>query len=106
MSWLQKKKAAAKKAIKRTKKKSVTSGKQVGRYWWTYPKDLIREPVLYQVGQRFKVVTDVRQASIAKDIGIVCVQIEGKRDDIKKAIAWLERKGVNVEPVEIDAIAG
>ena len=42
----------------------------------------------------------------AKGIGIVCVQIEGKRDDIKKAIAWLESKGVNVEPVEIDAIAG
>lgn len=102
-----KKKAAAKKAAKKkTAKKSVTAGKQVGRYWWTYPQDLIREPILWQVGQKFKVITDVRQASVAKDIGIVCVQVEGKRDDLKKAIAWLERKGVNVEPVEIDAIAG
>lgn len=101
-----KKKAAAKKAAKKKTKRSVTSGKQVSRYWWTYPKDQITEPLIWQVSQKFKVVTNVRQASVAKDLGIVCVQLEGSRDAIKKAVAWVERKGVTVEPVEIGAIAG
>ena len=29
-----------------------------------------------------------------------------KRDEVKAAINWLEKQGVNVEPVEIGAIAG
>lgn len=87
-------------------KKSVTEGKQIARYWWTYPAKLITEPVMWQVGKKFDVVTNVRQASVAKDIAIVSVQLEGSRDAIKKAIAWVEKKGIAVEPVEIGAIAG
>ena len=101
-----KKKAPAKKAAKKKTPRSVTSGKQVSRYWWTYPKERITEPLIWLVGQKFKVITNVRQASVAKDMGIVCVQIEGSREEIKKAVSWLERKGVTVEPVEIGAIAG
>lgn len=99
-----KKKVAARK--KKTVRKSVTAGKQVGRYWWTYPADQITEPVIWQVGKKFDLVTNVRQASVAKDIAIVSVQLEGKREAIKKAIAWVEKKGITVEPVEIGAIAG
>jgi len=84
----------------------VVDGKQTSRYWWTYPKKEITEPLIWLVGQKFKVVTNVRQASVAKDMGIVCVQLEGTRVEIKKAVAWLERKGVTVEPVEISAIDG
>jgi L-aspartate semialdehyde sulfurtransferase ferredoxin len=101
-----KKKAPAKKSAKKKTQRSVTSGKQVSRYWLTYPKDQITEPLIWQVGQKFKVITNVRQASVAKDMGIVCVQVEGSREEIKKAVAWMERKGVTVEPVEIGAIAG
>jgi ABC-type methionine transport system ATPase subunit len=103
-----KKKAARKQAAprKQAARKSVTAGKQVARYWWTYPANLITEPVIWQVGRRFDVVTNVRQASVAKDIAIVSVQLEGSRDAIKKAIAWVEKKGIAVEPVEIGAIAG
>lgn len=104
-----KKKAAPKRAAAKKKssnRKSVTSGKQVARYWWTYPADQITEPVIWQVGRKFEVVTNVRQASVAKDIAIVSVQLEGSREAIKKAIAWVEKKGIAVEPVEIGAIAG
>jgi hypothetical protein len=30
--------------------------------------------------------------------------LDGKREDVKAAIAWLEKLGVNVEPVEISVI--
>lgn len=104
-----KKKAARKQVAPKkraARRKSVTAGRQVARYWWTYPAELITEPVIWQVGKRFDVVTNVRQASVAKDIAIVSVQLEGSRDAIKKSIAWVEKKGITVEPVEIGAIAG
>lgn len=100
-----KKKAAPKKSAAKRGKKSVTSGKQVARYWWTYPGKRLKDPIIWEVGQRFKVITNVRTASVDIDMGIVGIQLEGEREEIKRAIAWVEKKGVNVEPVEIGAIA-
>jgi hypothetical protein len=65
---------------------------------------LITTAVLWQLGNKFKVVTNVRQASVTDEIGVVCLELEGQRADIKSAIKWLERKGIKVEPVEINVI--
>lgn len=69
-----------------------------------YPPKLIREPLIWKLGDKFKVVTNIRQATVTDEIGIVCLEIDGKRADIKAAIRWLEKLGVNVEPVEIGVI--
>ena len=71
-----------------------------------YPPRLIKKPFIYEVGHKFKVVTNIRQASVTDEIGIVCLEIDGKRDEVKAAIQWMEKQGVSVEPVEIGVIAG
>jgi len=74
------------------------------RLWLMYPLRLIREPLIWKLGQKFRVVTNIRQASVTDEIGIVCLEVEGKRADVKAAISWLEKLGVSVEPVEINVI--
>jgi len=74
------------------------------RLWLMYPPRLIKEPLIWKLGQKFKVVTNVRQASVTDEIGIVSLELDGKRADIKAAIKWLEKLGVSVEPVEINVI--
>ena len=74
------------------------------RLWLMYPPRLIREPLLWKLGQKFKVVTNVRQASVTDEIGIVSLELDGKREEVKAAIKWLEKLGVSVEPVEINVI--
>ena len=74
------------------------------RLWLMYPPRLIKEPLLWKLGQKFKVVTNVRQASVTDEIGIVSLELEGQRSEIKAAIKWLEKLGVSVEPVEINVI--
>ena len=69
-----------------------------------FPSKLIKEPLIWKLGQKFKVVTNIRQASVTDEIGIVCLELDGKREEVKAAIAWLEKLGVNVEPVEISVI--
>ena len=49
-------------------------------------------------------MTNIRQASVTDDIGIVCLEVDGKRANVKAAIAWMEKLGVKVEPVEINVI--
>lgn len=74
------------------------------RLWLMYPPRLITTPVIWELGHKFKVVTNVRQASVTDEIGLVCLELDGLRTEIKQAIKWLERLGVKVEPVEINVI--
>lgn len=67
---------------------------------------LITRPVIYELGHKFQVVTNIRQASVTPEIGIVSLELDGEREEIKRAIAWLEEIGVKVEPVEIQTIEG
>jgi len=88
---------------KKTSKASETKPEQT-RLWLMYPPKLIKEPLIWQISQKFKVVTNIRQASVTDEIGIVSLELDGKREDIKAAIQWLEKLGVKVEPVEINVI--
>lgn len=76
------------------------------RLWLMYPPKLIKEPLIWKLGHKFNVVTNIRQASVTDEIGVVCLELDGKRNDVQAAVAWLEKTGVNVEPVEMSAIAG
>lgn len=76
------------------------------RLWLMYPARLITRPIVYEIGHQFKIITNVRQASVTSEVGIVSLEIEGEREEIKRAIAWLEEMGVKVEPVEINTIEG
>lgn len=79
---------------------------QRSRLWLMYPAKLITRPVIYELGKSFAVITNVRQASVTEEIGVVSLELDGDREEIKKAIAWLENLGIKVEPVEINTIEG
>jgi ABC-type methionine transport system ATPase subunit len=76
------------------------------RLWLMFPTKLVTRPVLWELGQKFPVVTNIRQCSVTDEIGIVSLSLEGERAEIKKAIAWLEELGIKVEPVEMNTIEG
>ena len=77
---------------------------QKTRLWLMYPPKLIKTPVVWELAKKFAVVTNVRQASVTDEIGVVCLELEGKRPEIKSAIKWLEGLGISVEPVEINVM--
>jgi L-aspartate semialdehyde sulfurtransferase ferredoxin len=91
-----KKKAAAKPA--------PLDAKEKRRFWLSYPTKLVTRPIIWEMAHKFPVVFNVRQASVSEQIGILCLELEGKRSDMKSVIAWLEKVGVSVEPVEINVI--
>jgi ABC-type methionine transport system ATPase subunit len=76
------------------------------RLWLMYPARLITRPVIYELGKTFNLVTNVRSVSVTAEVGIVSIELEGERAEIKKAIEWLEGLGIKVEPVEINTIEG
>jgi ABC-type methionine transport system ATPase subunit len=77
---------------------------QKTRLWLMYPARHITRPVIWELAKKFPVVTNVRQASVTDEIGLVSLELDGEREDIKNSIVWLEELGIKVEPVEINTI--
>lgn len=96
--------AASKKTSPKTGAKQTKLRAERRRFWLTYPPRLITTPIMWALGQKFKVIPNIRQASVTEDIGILCVELEGAPAVIKAAVAWLEKQHVKVEPVEINII--
>jgi ABC-type methionine transport system ATPase subunit len=65
----------------------------------TFPKERIREPVLYQLGRDFPVIPNIRGATINDEKGIVLLELEGEPGDIDRALEYLKSKNVQVDPV-------
>lgn len=80
--------------------------RETQRFWLTFNGESIRKPLIYEMSQKFPVVFNIRNASVTPTIGIIALELEGDREEIKKAIAWFESNGVQVEPVEINTIEG
>ena len=69
----------------------------------TFAKDLIREPLLYNLGRDFQIVPNIRGASISDDLGLVYLELEGPEGEVDKAIEFLKTRGVSVEVVTDEA---
>ena len=73
---------------------------------FTFPQGLIKEPIIYNLGQQFGVVTNVRRADVSDNRGWVVLELEGDEKEIEQGIAWVICKGVRVDPVIGDVVEG
>ncbi len=72
----------------------------------TFPRDLITEPLIYQLGQKFEIVTNVRRADVREAMGWVVLELEGDEDEISRGIDWVTETGVRVDPISGDVVEG
>ena len=72
----------------------------------TFPPDLITQPLIFNMGKEFDVVTNIRRANVTRDRGWVVLEISGSDDEVERAVAWARAQGVRVDPIEGDVIAG
>jgi len=68
----------------------------------TFPKKLIKEPIIFRIGHEFNVVTNVKGASVSNNVGFVALEIEGEPEEIERTVQWLEEMGVMIEPLKND----
>jgi len=76
------------------------------RVRFTFPDTLIKEPIIYQLGHEFPVVTNIRMADVDERVGWVILELDGEAQQIARALDWAEAKGVRVDPVEGDIVEG
>ncbi len=72
-------------------------GRQYLRF--TFTPTNVSEPIVYEIGREFGLVTNIRRANVARDRGWVLLELEGEDDEIERAVKWARGKGVTVEEV-------
>ena len=76
------------------------------RVRFTFPQELIKEPVIYKLGVDFGIVTNIRRADIRDDMGWVVLELEGDGDVVDEGLEWVISTGVRVDPIAGDIIEG
>ena len=82
----------------------IASGKVREKIYLTYPPDLIKEPIIYELGHKFALRTNIRGANVSDQMGLVALELDGAPEEINRAIEWLRESGVTVEPIEKNVI--
>ncbi len=66
---------------------------------FTFPPVVVTEPIIYEVGRQFDLITNIRRANVTKDYGWVILEIQGDDQEIDRAVAWARDRGAEVEAV-------
>lgn len=70
----------------------------------TFPEELIRDPIIYNLGQQFNITTNILRADVTKDRGWVMLELDGKDEDIEAGITWAISRGARVEPTSEESL--
>ena len=76
------------------------------RVKFTFPQDKIKVPVIYELGRKFQIVTNIRRADVREDMGWVVLELDGDEDELASGLSWVSEAGVRVDPVSGDVMEG
>ena len=76
------------------------------RVKFTFENELVKEPIIYRLGQDFHIVTNIRRANVREKIGWVVLELDGEKEDIERGLQWVSSTGVRVDPVGGNVIEG
>lgn len=65
----------------------------------TFPPDLVKEPLVFQMAKKFDIMPNIRRAKVTEHTGEMVLELEGKEGDLDNGVAFLKKAGVIVEPV-------
>ncbi|MBU0478203.1 NIL domain-containing protein [bacterium] len=69
-----------------------------------FPQKLIKKPVIFTMAKKYNVVPNIRRARVTETVGEVTLELSGTKNDLEKAIKYLEKSSVKVEPIVGDIV--
>ena len=74
------------------------------RFHIRFPEEKIPEPIIYQIGHEYKVVTRNRRADVRETTGWMDIEFSGETDEIERASDGLRDKGLVIDPIELNVV--
>jgi ABC-type methionine transport system ATPase subunit len=73
---------------------------------FTFTPETSAEPIIYNIGQQFNILTNIHEADASEDRGWIVVELEGEDKDIEAAVDWAISKGVRVDLISDETAKG
>jgi ABC-type methionine transport system ATPase subunit len=70
----------------------------------TFPQNLIKEPVIFNMAKNFDIMPNIRRARVTETVGEMILELEGSEDNLKIGVDFLKEQGVVVESAEGDIV--
>ena len=70
----------------------------------TFPQNLIKEPVIFNMAKNFDIMPNIRRARVTETVGEMILELESSEDNLKKGVDFLKEQGVVVESAEGDIV--
>jgi ABC-type methionine transport system ATPase subunit len=70
------------------------------RVEFSFEGEKVTDPVIYQLGRKYDLVTNIRRAHIEGEIGWVVLELDGASSEIEAGLNWVRSLGVNVRLLE------
>lgn len=66
-----------------------------------FPSNIVDKPIVYHLVKDYNLIFNILKAIITPGKeGIMIMELQGSKEDIKKGLEFLEKKGVEVHPLE------
>lgn len=81
------------------------SQKVLRKVYLTFPRQKTKEAIICDMYDRHGVRFNIRSASVDEQMGLIALEMEAKSiEQMNKAFDYFEKRGVKVEPIEINVI--
>ncbi|MCK6439497.1 MAG: NIL domain-containing protein [Planctomycetes bacterium] len=75
------------------------SAKVTKHFNMSFSQQLIKEPLLYNLGLKFGVEFNITHANVSEAFGHLTLSLTGQADKLAEALAYLNARGVKVEEI-------
>ena len=72
----------------------------------TFPENLVQEPIIYNLGRRFNIVTNIRRANVEDSFGWVILELDGDERALDEGLTYMEELGVQINTIAGDVVEG
>ncbi len=99
-------KTKAARSVRPQSRRAARPQREKRRLWLTFSAEATTKPILWKMSRRFDLVFNVRNSSVTNEVGLIALELEGAPRTIESAVRWFRTQGVQVDPVELNAIEG
>ena len=76
------------------------------RVKFTFQIEDVKDPIIYNLGRNFDLITNIRRADINDEVGWVILELQGEEKSVTNGLEWITSLGVRVDPIGGDIIEG
>ena len=71
----------------------------LGLMWLTFGPQHTQRPLICEMSRKHDLIFDIRSANVTPELGLMALELTGNPQVIEAAIKWLQRHGVQVDPI-------